>query len=75
MTNHDRFANVMNNYTGQTLTMQEIEHIMLQQSDIKRGSILPNDHAEGNVGSCHCAKNRSNTPLFDRVGRGLYFVR
>jgi hypothetical protein len=48
---------------------------MLAESDIELGSILPNDHAEGNAAACWCAKNRRNQPIFERVGPRLYLVR
>lgn len=75
MNNHDRFVAVFSKRTGQTLSTAEITKLMLAESDIQPGSILPNDHAEGNVGACWCAKNHSNQPIFDRVGPGLYRVR
>jgi len=48
---------------------------MLAESDIVPGSILPNDHAEGNLSPCRCAKNRENDPIFDREPNGNYRVR
>jgi len=75
MNNHDRFVSVFSKRTGQTLSTAEITKLMLAESDIQPGSVLPNDHAEGNVGACWCAKNHSNQPIFDRVGSGLYRVR
>ena len=35
----------------------------------------PNDHAEGNTCPCFCARNRTNQPIFDRLGIGVYEVR
>jgi hypothetical protein len=75
MTNHDRFVNVFANRIGRTFTTAEITKHMLAESDIKLGSILPNDHGEGNVAACWCAKNHSNQPIFEKVGAGLYRVR
>jgi hypothetical protein len=75
MTNHDRFVNVFGSRVGRTFSTAEIAKLMLAGSDIKPGSILPNDHADGNVGACWCAKNHSNRPIFERVGAGLYRVR
>jgi len=48
---------------------------MLAESGIAPGSILPNDHAEGNLSPCRCAKNRENDPIFDRDDDGNYRVR
>lgn len=44
MTNHDRFASVFSTRAGQTFTTAEIRELMLANTDIEVGSILPNDH-------------------------------
>lgn len=75
MTNHDRFASVFQDRVGRTFSSAEIREIMLAESDIDSGSILPNDHADGNAAACWCAKNRSNQPIFERVGSRLYLVK
>src|SRR6266849_84488 len=75
MTNHDRFVNVFGNRVGRTFSTAEITKLMFAGSNMKPGSILPNDHADGNVGACWCAKNHSNQPIFEKIGAGLYRVR
>lgn len=74
-TNHERFVEVFGSRVGQTFSTAEITELMLEESDIARGSILPNDHASGNASPCSCAVNRRNQPIFDRVGRASYRVR
>jgi len=67
MTNCDRFRRVFQpTRKGQVFSPQEIREIMLAESNIAPGSILPNDHAEGNLSPCRGAKNRENDPIFDR---------
>ena len=76
MTNGDRFRNVFQpNRRGHTFSPREVREIMLAESDITAGSILPNDHAEGNLSPCRCAKNKENAPIFDRDPEGNYRVR
>jgi hypothetical protein len=72
-TNHDRFASVFKNRLGKTFSTSDIVKIMLAESDIQGGSILPNDHGEGNKGQCPCVG--TDHQIFDRVGRGIYRVR
>jgi hypothetical protein len=73
MTNHDRFASVFSNRMGQTFSTADIEKLMVAESDIQRGSVLPNDHGTGNKGQCDCVA--TDRQIFDRVGRGSYRVR
>lgn len=73
VTNHDRFASVFKNRTGRTFSTTEIMKLMLAESDIQPGSVLPNDHGEGNKGECPCVG--TDRQIFDRVGRGTYRVR
>jgi hypothetical protein len=72
-TNHDRFASVFRKRTGRTFSTAEITKLMLSESDIQPGSILPNDRGEGNKGECPCVG--TDRQIFDRVGRGTYRVR
>jgi hypothetical protein len=72
-TNHDRFASVFRKRTGRTFSTAEITKLMLSESDIQPGSVLPNDHGEGNKGECLCVG--TDRQIFDRVGRGTYRVR
>lgn len=67
-------ANAMRTYQGRELTTAEIRKIVITQfPDFSTGSLLPNDHAEGNVCPCSCAGTTSR--IFDRLDRGLYRVR
>jgi hypothetical protein len=72
-TNHDRFASVFRNRKGRTFSTAEITKLMLAESDIQPGSVLPNDHGEGNKGECPCVG--TNRQIFERVGHGMYRVR
>lgn len=72
--NHDCFVSALRNYAGQTLTTGQIQRILLAVfPDFNVGSILPNDHAEGNECPCGCAGTVDR--VFDRIHRGLYRVR
>lgn len=73
MTNHERFANVFGARTGRTFSTAEITKLMLSESDIEPGSVLPNDHGKGNAGQCDCVG--TNRQIFERIKRGLYRVR
>jgi len=74
MTNHDMLVVAMKGYKGKELFTSQIKKITLDAfPTFKEGSILPNDHAEGN--SCPCSCARTNRRIFDRVGRGMYRVR
>lgn len=72
-TNHDRFASVFTNRIGRTFSTAEIMKLMLVESDIQPGSVLPNDHGEGNKGECPCVG--TDKQIFERLGRGTYRVR
>ncbi len=72
-TNHDRFTSVFKNRTGRNFSTAEIMKLMLAESDIQPGSVLPNDHGEGNKGECPCVG--TDRQIFDRMGRGTYRVR
>jgi hypothetical protein len=74
MTNHEMFVSSMKNYTGKALTTSEIWEILSRDfPNFNKGSFLPNDHGNGNIGCCPCAGTESR--VFDRVGRGNYIVR
>lgn len=74
LTNHDRFAEAFKEHANRELSTGEIKTILLERyPDFKLGSILPNDHAEGNENPCSCA--RTDARIFDRLKRGLYRVR
>jgi hypothetical protein len=72
-TNHDRFASVFKNRTQRTFSTAEIMKLMLAESNIQPGSVLPNDHGEGNKGECPCVG--TDRQIFERLGRGTYLVR
>lgn len=72
----DQYRAVYAGQSGRVLSAREIgDEIKAAYPDFNMGSNRPNDHAEGNACSCHCAKNRSNDPIFDKVGHGMYRVR
>ena len=73
MTNHNRFVQVFKSRNGQEFETKPIRALMLEESDITPGSILPNDHAEGNKSSCECAGTDGR--IFNRITRGMYRVR
>lgn len=73
-TNHERFAETFGGMSGKVLETNEILRILLQGfPDMNPGSILPNDHAEGNRSACWCAGTERR--VFDRIERGRYRVR
>ena len=71
-TNHDRFARVFESRKGRTFSTAEIESIMQDESDIEYGSILPNDHGNGNKYPCWCVGTENQ--IFTRISRGQYRV-
>ncbi|GLI53345.1 hypothetical protein [Thermodesulfovibrio yellowstonii] len=74
MTNHERFVETFKGMSGKELSTSEIRDIIIKKfPDMNRGSILPNDHAEGNKSVCWCAGTENR--VFDRIKRGLYKVR
>lgn len=74
VTNHDRFARAFENMTGKELTTKEIKHILhFKFPKMADGSMLPNDHAEGNKHPCWCAK--SDKRIFNRIMRSKYLVK
>lgn len=54
-------------------TKQIISFCSKKFPQMKRGSMLPNDHADGNESDCRCA--RTDKRIFDRIKRGVYKVR
>lgn len=74
MTNHDMIAAAVSSARGQQLSNQEIWRLVHSQfPNFNQGSLLPNDHAEGNKGACPCANSPNR--IFDRLGSGRYLVR
>ena len=73
ITNHDRFAKVFEKRIDRTFSTAEIKKLMLAESDIEPGSVLPNDHGEGNAGQCPCVG--SPRQIFSRIRHATYRVR
>jgi hypothetical protein len=74
MTNHERFAEVFRGRQGRLISTAEIHRLMLEQyPDLPLGSILPNDHGDGNKTPCECSGTERQ--IFDHTARGQYRVR
>lgn len=74
MTNHEMILAAVRSHRGKELRTYEIRKIVSKAfPQFSMGSLLPNDHAEGNKHPCTCAG--TNSRIFDRVERGLYLVR
>ena len=72
--NHQRFLEAFKHMGGQVLSTNQIEKIILKKfPGMPVGSVLPNDHGEGNKGACKCAG--TDKRIFDRIRRALYRVR
>jgi len=74
--NHGKLEHALAPHRGKQLNTQEMWAIVdaVWQGQFAKGSFLPNDHADGNKGSCWCAVNRQNRPLLRRIERGVYLV-
>lgn len=74
LSNHDCFAEAFREHANREFSTEEIRAILLERyPDFSPGSVLPNDHAEGNKSPCWCAT--TDRRIFDRVKRALYRVR
>jgi hypothetical protein len=74
MTNHERFEAAFLPHHGKEFSTAEIRGILRRKYPaMSEGSMLPNDHAEGNRSACPCAGKANR--LFDRVYRGRFRVR
>lgn len=72
--NHRMMATAVLKFAGEVLTAADITRLVLEQwPNFNVGSILPNDHADGNASPCGCAGTSDR--LADRVGRGRYRIR
>jgi hypothetical protein len=71
-TNHEKFARVFAHYRGTNAEFSSSQIGQMLKGVVAPGSQLPNDHADGNKGSCKCV----GTPrqIFDRTPNG-YRVR
>ncbi len=73
-TNHQRFGQAFKASSGLTLSTAQIKGVLRRMFPaMSQGSMLPNDHAQGNKSACRCAGTK--TRIFDRVSRGFYRVR
>ena len=70
-TNHDLIAKVFRDSRGQEFSTDAIKKKL--DGVVVPGSVLPNDHAEGNKSPCWCAGTEER--LFDKVRTGQYRVR
>ena len=70
-TNHERISARFKRLVGQVFTTSEITEML--REIVAPGSVLPNDHADGNKGACWCASTERR--IFDRLGRRRYRVR
>jgi hypothetical protein len=74
MTNHEMIAAVVKNHRREILSTREIwEMVSNVFPHFNRGSLLPNDHAEGNRNPCWCAGTENR--IFDKIERNRYRVR
>jgi len=77
--NHQRFVETFRHMGGQELETKQIKAFLSKRfPEMKEGSMLPNDHGEGNKHPCRCACTGER--IFDRIRRGrikrgLYRVR
>jgi len=73
MTNHEMFASALKPYKGKRLATSDIKAIISEAfPNFNLGSVLPNDHAEGNKSPCWCAGTSER--ILDRVERGIFTV-
>ena len=72
--NHQRFLKTFRHRGGEVLETKQIKALLSKKfPEMKEGSMLPNDHGEGNKGACKCAG--TDKRIFDRIRTGLYRVR
>jgi hypothetical protein len=74
--NHMKLELAFSPHRGKSFSTAQMWNIVdaMWHGTFTKGSFLPNDHASGNKGSCWCAENRENTPLFQKINRGFYHV-
>lgn len=74
MTNHEMIAAAMKGRHGEILSTGDIRDLVCKAfSEFSPGSLLPNDHAEGNKSPCSCAGTERR--LFDKIKKNSYRVR
>ncbi len=74
---HDKLANAMAPRVGQTLTNRDIQKILLDRyPTLKKDAewIQPSDHCRNHTCKDACRCTTTDDAIFDRVGRGKYFV-
>jgi len=68
-------AKAVTSYEGQVLSVSDIWELVCETDpSFNRGSLLPNDHGEGNLGACGCSRWFGGNPIFERSGHGRYLV-
>lgn len=83
MAKHREILTALRGFAGQKLTTAEIVTTVRKTfPECNSGNVLPNDHAEGNLGACWCSRKNANGQnfdaskrIFDRVDRGIFRVR
>lgn len=71
---HEKIKNAVRLFVGKEMTTSQIKAAVLgMYPGTSEGSILPNDHADGNKHPCWCAKTPNR--IFDRIDRNRYIVR
>lgn len=73
LTNHDKIQIAVCLKRGEILSTADIRQLVLEAyPNFNEGSLLPNDHGNGNAGQCPCA----GTPrqIFKKTEKGMYLV-
>lgn len=71
---HDKIASAVSSFEGEILSTSKIIDVVRERyAEVARGSILPNDHGEGNKHPCWCAGTEQR--IFDKINHGKYLVR
>ncbi len=74
MTNHERFKKAFSGKKGQVYITAEIKNVLHDKfPEMKEGSMLPNDHGEGNKSPCWCSGEEEQ--IFNRIDYRTYKVR
>ena len=72
--NHEEIARAVAAHKGGRFSSAKLgEMVMRSYPNFSPGSLLFNDHAEGNAGACRCAGTEDR--IFDQIARGYYYVR
>jgi hypothetical protein len=74
LTNHEMIANAVKAEQGSELSTSQVwQRVKMTYPGFSCGSLLPNDHAQGNKHPCRCAN--TDRRIFDKIKHGLYYVR